>query len=86
MTSSTKKSLCLCFIAKVRERRGQSLMEFVRGALPDKNVFMMCWKLNPGARRSLPEAYHIRNCRKNGLAMWTAMPLDDPKEAEAYRG
>lgn len=49
-------------------------------------MFMMCWKLNPGALRSLPEAYHIRNCRKNELAMWTAMPLDDPKEAEAYRG
>lgn len=61
-------------------------MEFVRGGLPDKNVFMMCRKLNPGALRSLPKAYRTRNRKKDELAMWTARPLEDQKEAKAYHG
>lgn len=54
--------------------------------IPDANLFMICRKLNRDALRSLPHGYHIRNCRKNELDLWKAMPFDDPRDAEAYHG
>lgn len=54
--------------------------------IPDKNIFMMCRQLNPDALSCLSEGYHIRNCRKDELDIWKAMPFDSPRDAEAYRG
>jgi len=49
--------------------------------LPDRNLFMMCRRLNPDALRGLPAGYHIRHCRKDELERWKAMPFDDPGAA-----
>ena len=54
--------------------------------IPDKNLFMMCQKLNINALSGLSDEYHIRNCREDELDIWKAMPFDDPKEAKEYRG
>jgi GNAT superfamily N-acetyltransferase len=52
--------------------------------IPDKNIFMMCDLLNRSALRELPDPFYVRNCRKDELDIWKAMPFDDPLEAEAY--
>lgn len=53
--------------------------------LPDKNIFMMCKTLNRTALTPLPDGFHIRNCRKDELDIWMAMPFDRPAEAIAYK-
>lgn len=53
--------------------------------IPDRNLFMMCERLNRDALRDLPEGYHARHCRKDELDIWKAMPFDDPVTAEQYR-
>lgn len=53
--------------------------------LPDKNIFMMCKTLNQAALTPLPHGFHIRNCRKDELDTWMAMPFDRPAEAIAYK-
>jgi hypothetical protein len=35
--------------------------------IPDKNLFMMCKKLNTSAFAELPDGYHVRTCRRNEL-------------------
>lgn len=55
--------------------------------IPDKNIFMMCAALNRGALRELPDGYFVRNCRRDELDVWKAMPFDDrasAKASEAY--
>ena len=54
--------------------------------ISDKNLFMMCQKLNINALSELSDEYHIRNCREDELDIWKAMPFDIPKEAKEYRG
>ena len=54
-------------------------------AILDKNLFMICEQLNRDALRELPATYHVRNCRKDELDIWKAMPFDDPMEAKEYR-
>lgn len=53
--------------------------------LPDKNIFMICQKLNLNALSKLSPEYHIRNCREDELNIWKDMPFDDPEEAKKYR-
>jgi GNAT superfamily N-acetyltransferase len=54
--------------------------------IPDKNLFMMCKRLNDSAVSELPDGYHIRPCRRCELDMWKAMPFDDPGTAKEYYG
>ncbi len=52
--------------------------------IPDKNLFMMCKKLNTSALAELPDGYYVRTCRRDELDIWKKMPFDDEKTAEQY--
>lgn len=54
--------------------------------IPDKNLFMMCSKLNIDALSSLPEGFTFRLCKKDELNIWKDMHFDDKKIALEYRG
>jgi len=59
----------------------------MRQEIPDKNIFMMCEKLNESAISELPAGYHIRTCRKDELDIWKAFHFDtieEFKENEAF--
>lgn len=45
---------------------------------------MMCEKLNTEALSGMPAAFHVRNCHKNELDIWKAMPFDTPELAAQY--
>lgn len=38
--------------------------------IPDKNLFMMCKKINTSALSKLTDEYHIRACRRKELGIW----------------
>ena len=42
----------------------------------DKNLFMICRRLNHEATRELPQGFHLRLCREDELDIWKAMPFD----------
>nr|WP_296464171.1 GNAT family N-acetyltransferase [uncultured Acetatifactor sp.] len=50
----------------------------------EKNLFMMCEKVNQNAFSELPLGYKIRLCRKDELSIWKAFPFDSDKEAREY--
>ena len=52
--------------------------------IPDKNLFMICKKLNLNALSELPNEYHVRTCRRDELAIWKAIHFDDPRSAKDY--
>jgi len=52
--------------------------------IPDKNLFMMCRKLEIGAANELPKGFYVRYCRRNELDTWKAMHFDTPKLATEY--
>lgn len=52
--------------------------------IPDKNLFMMCRKLENDAVKKLPEGLYVRYCRKNELDIWKAMHFDTPELAARY--
>jgi ribosomal protein S18 acetylase RimI-like enzyme len=52
--------------------------------IPEKNLFMMCPKVNTASFCELPPGYHIRNCRENELDIWKAMPFDEPEMGKQY--
>ena len=52
--------------------------------IPDKNLFMMCKKLNTSALAELQDGYYVRTCRRDELDIWKKMPFDDEKTAEQY--
>jgi ribosomal protein S18 acetylase RimI-like enzyme len=54
--------------------------------IPDKNIFMMCEKLNRNALTALPTSYAIRSCRPDELDIWKTMPFDDASLAKEYEG
>jgi GNAT superfamily N-acetyltransferase len=54
--------------------------------IPEKNLFMVCARLNRAALGDLPEKYHARRCGEHELDVWKAMPFDDPETAEGYHG
>jgi ribosomal protein S18 acetylase RimI-like enzyme len=70
----------------VMTNQTQNQPQEAQQAIPDKNLFMMCQRLNTQALRSLSQDYHIRTCRQDELDIWKAMPFDTPEEAETYRG
>jgi len=43
----------------------------------DKNIFMMCEKLNYNALSEMPSEFIVRNCRKDEIDIWKAMPFDE---------
>ena len=47
---------------------------------------MMCETLNKSALTELPDGFHFRNCRRDELDIWKAMPFDDSETAEQYHG
>ncbi len=54
--------------------------------IPDKNLFMMCRKLNTGALSALPKGFFFRLCKKDELNIWKDMHFDDKNTALEYRG
>jgi len=54
------------------------------GAIPSKDLFMMCPALNPSAFRELPQGFHFRMCRPDELETWKAMLLDFPHTPEIH--
>jgi ribosomal protein S18 acetylase RimI-like enzyme len=52
--------------------------------IPDKNIFMICEKLNRNALTELPANYAIRNCRPDELGIWKKMPFDNAFMAKEY--
>lgn len=52
--------------------------------IPDKNLFMMCRKLENDAVITLPKDFHVRNCRKNELDTWKAIHFDTSELAMEY--
>ena len=54
--------------------------------IPDKNIFMMCEALNRHALSELPGGFSVRNCRREELSIWKAMPFDNPEQAKEYDG
>jgi ribosomal protein S18 acetylase RimI-like enzyme len=54
--------------------------------IPDKNLFMMCDRLNRHALTDLPDGYAIRNCRPDELDVWKMMPFNDAELATEYEG
>jgi hypothetical protein len=45
----------------------------VSAQIPDKNLFMMCERLNSNAISDMPIGFHVRTCQKNELDIWKAM-------------
>lgn len=54
--------------------------------IPDKNIFMMCERLNPNALAEMPAGYAVRNCRPDELDVWKRMPFDDSATAKEFEG
>ena len=52
--------------------------------IPDKNIFMMCEALNLNALSELPAGFAVRNCRREELGIWKAMPFDNLEQAKEY--
>jgi len=57
----------------------------VSGAIPPKDLFMMCSALNSSALRDLPQGFHFRNCRHDELEIWKEMLLDFPHTPEMHK-
>lgn len=62
-----------------------NILDNTEEEIPDKNIFMICERLNKNALSELPKQYHTRYCREDELDIWKAMPFDDTKQAEEYR-
>jgi GNAT superfamily N-acetyltransferase len=54
------------------------------GAIPSKDLFMMCSALNTSAFRELPQGFHFRMCRPDELETWKEMLLDFPHTPEIH--
>lgn len=52
--------------------------------ISDKNLFMMCRKLNHQALSDLPTGYHIRNCTEQEIDLWKGIHFDDRDTARQY--
>jgi hypothetical protein len=48
-----------------------------------RSICLSCGEqMNTEAVGALPDAYHVRNCRRDELDVWMRMRFDDPCEAE----
>lgn len=52
--------------------------------IPDRNIFMMCERLNPSALSALPEGLSIRVCRPDELDIWKGFPFDRAEDKRAH--
>ena len=52
--------------------------------IPDKNIFMMCEKLNKNALSTLPVGFYIRTCQTEELDIWKSFPFDTDEEKREY--
>ena len=52
------------------------------GAIPSKDLFMMCPAVETSAFRGLPSGFYFRNCRRDELEVWKGMLLDFPHMQE----
>lgn len=52
--------------------------------IPDRNIFMICERLNEEALSKLPEGYHIRTCTEEELTLWKGFPFDSEAEKKRY--
>ena len=52
--------------------------------IEDRNLFMMCSRLNGKALRDLPYGYTVRNCRKEEFSVWCRFPFDSRKDQIQY--
>lgn len=50
----------------------------------DKNLFMMCRKLENDAVTELPNVFDVRYCRKSELDTWKAIHFNTPELATKY--
>lgn len=53
-------------------------------SIPDLDLFMICEKVNANAFSDMPIGFHVRNCKKNELDVWKAMPFDNLELAKKY--
>lgn len=58
----------------------------MKNEIPDKNLFMMCKRLNPNAISELPIEYHLRTCRRDELDIWKVMHFDTVESAKEFSG
>lgn len=49
----------------------------------DRNLFMICTRLNAQAFSKLPPGFTVRTLRREELSFWKAMPFDDEYSAES---
>jgi len=56
----------------------------ISGAIPSKDLFMMCPSLDRSAFGELPRSFHFRKCRRDELEVWKAMLLDFPHSPEVH--
>ena len=56
----------------------------ISGAIPSKDLFMMCTRVNASAFRELPHGFHFRMCRPDELEIWKEMLLDFPHTPEIH--
>jgi len=54
------------------------------GAIPSKDLFMMCSALDTSALRGLPQGFHFRMCRPDELETWKEMLLDFQHTPEVH--
>ena len=54
------------------------------GAIPGKDLFMMCSALNTSALHELPQGFHFRMCRPDEIETWKEMLLDFPHTPEIH--
>jgi len=52
--------------------------------IPDKDLFMMCRKLDNDAINELPAGFYVRYCKKHELDIWKAMHFDTPQLVTEY--
>ncbi len=53
--------------------------------ISDKNLFMICERLDDSAVSELSDDYSARTCREDELDIWKRMPFDDAGQAEKYQ-
>ncbi len=53
--------------------------------IPDKNIFMMCKKVNKNAFSNLSSEFSVRTCRAEELSIWKEMPFDNEEDANQFQ-
>jgi len=59
--------------------------ELIEKGIPDKNIFMMCKKVDENAFSNLSNEFSVRTCRPDELSIWKKMPFDNEEDANQYQ-